>query len=106
MLVHIYKRDNYLAVRKGDIMTDTTENQTPATDKFAVPEEMLNLNDLVDIANLIEVVTQRGAFRANELTAAGAIYDKLKGFLDTLLPKEAAEETPVAPEGTYEYKGE
>ena len=85
-------------------MTDTTENQTPAPDKFTVPEEMLNLNDLVDIANLIEVVTQRGAFKANELTAAGAIYDKLKGFLDTLKPKE--EETPVAPEGTYEYKGE
>ena len=106
MLVHIYKRDNYLAVRKGEIMTDTTENQTPATDKFAVPEEMLNLNDLVDIANLIEVVTQRGAFRANELTAAGAIYDKLKGFLDTLIPKETTEETPAVAEGTYEYKGE
>ena len=88
-------------------MTDTTENQTPANDKFAVPEEMLNLNDLIDIANLIEVVTQRGAFKANELTAAGAIYDKLRGFLDTLIPKEpAADEAPAAPEGTYEYKGE
>lgn len=67
-------------------MTDNVENQPEQ--KFAVPEEMLNIQDLVDIHNLIKVVTERGAFRAEELSAAGSIYDKLTRFLDTLIKKE------------------
>jgi hypothetical protein len=87
-------------------MTDTVENQTQTDDNIPVPVEVLNVQDLVDIANLIDVVTQRGAFRADELSAAGALYDKLKTFLATLMPKEetSTEETKV--EGTYEFKGE
>lgn len=42
----------------------------------------LNLNDLAAIKNLIEVVTARGAFKANELSAAGALFDKLNSFLE------------------------
>jgi hypothetical protein len=41
----------------------------------------LNLNDLMAMRNLIEVVTQRGAFKANELSAAGQLFDKLNAFL-------------------------
>ena len=86
-------------------MTDTVENQTQTDENIPVPVEVLNVQDLVDIANLIDVVTQRGAFRADELSAAGALYDKLKTFLATLMPKEeTTEETKV--EGTYEFKGE
>jgi hypothetical protein len=87
-------------------MTDTVENQTQDSDKIAVPVEVLNVQDLVDIANLIDVVTQRGAFRADELTAAGALYDKLKTFLQTLMPAEDAKEESTKVEGTYEFKGE
>ena len=86
-------------------MTDTVENQTPENDQIAVPVEVLNVQDLVDIANLIDVVTQRGAFRADELSAAGALYDKLKTFLATLMPKEETTEEPKV-DGTYEFKGE
>ena len=87
----------------------TEETQTNTEDqKIAVPEEILNIADLVNIANLIEVVTQRGAIRADELTAAGELYDKLRKFLETVLPKEPAEGTdaPATPEGTYEFQGE
>ncbi len=88
-------------------MTDTVENQEQKDDNIAVPVEILNVQDLVDIANLIDVVTQRGAFRADELSAAGALYDKLKTFLSTLLPKEESSEgTETKVEGTYEFKGE
>jgi hypothetical protein len=89
-------------------MTDETQTNTE-DQKIAVPEEILNIADLVNIANLIEVVTQRGAIRADELTAAGALYDKLRKFLETVLPKEEATETtdtPATPEGTYEFQGE
>jgi len=89
-------------------MTDETQTNTEEQ-KIAVPEEILNIADLVNIANLIEVVTQRGAIRADELTAAGALYDKLRKFLETVLPKdeeEGATDTPATPEGTYEFQGE
>lgn len=87
----------------------TEETQTNTEDqKIAVPEEILNIADLVNIANLIEVVTQRGAIRADELTDAGALYDKLRKFLETVLPKEEATDgtAPATPEGTYEFQGE
>lgn len=47
----------------------------------------LNLNDLTAIKNLIEVVTVRGAFKANELSAAGALFDKLNAFLEAATKK-------------------
>lgn len=87
-------------------MTDTAENQTVENDQIAVPTEVLNVQDLVDIANLIDVVTARGVFRADELSAAGAIYDKLTKFLSTLMPKQEEASEEAKPEGTYEYKGE
>ena len=42
----------------------------------------LNLNDLLAMRNLIDVVTQRGAFKANELSSVGILYDKLNAFLE------------------------
>lgn len=51
----------------------------------------LNLNDLAAIRNLIEVVTARGAFKANELSAAGALFDKLSAFLDAAAAKSEAQ---------------
>jgi hypothetical protein len=65
------------------VTTETQETET--TQEVAQPEVAkapdLNLNDLVAMRNLIEVVTQRGAFKANELSAAGQLFDKLNAFL-------------------------
>lgn len=41
----------------------------------------LTVADLVFVKSLIEIVSKRGAFNADELTAVGAFYDKLAGFL-------------------------
>jgi hypothetical protein len=49
----------------------------------------LTLADLASIHSIIEAATTRGAFRANELTPVGAIYDKLTAFL------QAANASPV-----------
>lgn len=48
----------------------------------------LSLNDLASIRNLIEVVTQRGAFKANELSSVGVLFDKLNVFLEASLEKQ------------------
>jgi len=47
-------------------------------------EQNLNLNDLSSIKNLIEVACNRGAFRAEEMTTVGAVYEKLAGFLNNV----------------------
>jgi hypothetical protein len=68
------------------------ENETEVTQESPKPE--LNLNDLAAIRNLIEVVTQRGAFKANELSAVGVLFDKINAFLEAA---QAAQ--PKTPEG-------
>jgi len=55
--------------------TENTEDSTEAvTPNFG-------LNDLVFTLQIIEACTQRGAFRADELSNIGAAYDRLKAFL-------------------------
>jgi hypothetical protein len=42
----------------------------------------LALSDLVLMLNLIRVTSERGAIKADELSAVGAVYDKLFKFLE------------------------
>jgi len=42
----------------------------------------LALTDLVLLLNLIRVTSERGAIKADELSAVGAVYDKLLKFLE------------------------
>lgn len=42
----------------------------------------LALADLVLMLNLIRVTSERGAIKADELSAVGAVYDKLFKFLE------------------------
>ena len=49
----------------------------------------LNVNDLVALKNIIEVATQRGAFKATELEAVGKAFNKLNVFLEAVAKKEA-----------------
>jgi hypothetical protein len=45
----------------------------------------ITINDLAVVKNLISVACERGAFRANEMTTVGEIYDKLTGFLEHIV---------------------
>jgi hypothetical protein len=63
-----------------------TQTENASTQGQATAE--LNLNDLAALKSIIDVATQRGAFRANELEAVGKLYNKLTSFLDTVSKKE------------------
>jgi hypothetical protein len=63
-----------------------TQPENASTQGQATAE--LNLNDLSALKSIIDVATQRGAFRANELEAVGKLYNKLTSFLDTVAKKE------------------
>lgn len=44
-------------------------------------EAELTVQDLQAIKQIIDVASQRGAFRPNEMTTVGGIYTKLETFL-------------------------
>ena len=65
----------------------------------ATPEQQvaLTLQDLVLVAQIIQMSSKRGAFQAEELASIGALYNKLIVFLQTtgaLVP--AGQETAPA----------
>ena len=48
------------------------------------PVESISLRDLDQIAQIIDLATTRGAFRGQELSTIGALYDKLATFLNSV----------------------
>lgn len=67
---------------EAEIRESQINEENPIMDQpEAAKAPDLNLNDLMAMRNLIEVVTQRGVFKATELSAAGQLFDKLNAFL-------------------------
>jgi hypothetical protein len=65
-----------------------SEEDTQPVDTAEVPAEdapesppALGVNDLKLMANVIEVVSNRGAIKANEMAAVGSLYNNLMNFL-------------------------
>jgi hypothetical protein len=68
----------------------TEENKTEATQQEAAPQQGadLNISDLAALRSIIDVATQRGAFKAPELEAVGKAYNKLNSFLESVTKKD------------------
>lgn len=66
------------------------ENQTQAgpvgEDAVAPSQPELSVNDLLQVRAVVELAVRRGSFQANELSAVGAIYDRLNNFLNAVAP--------------------
>lgn len=62
--------------------------ETPTTEPAQTPEmpegtqEGLQLSDLRIMMQILDVVTARGAIKAEEMTTVGLLYGKLKTFVD------------------------
>jgi hypothetical protein len=56
----------------------------------------LNLNDFVTVVNVIDVCTERGAFKGNELLAVGTVRERFSAFVKANTPENT--QTP-SPEG-------
>lgn len=70
----------------------TPEAQPAVPETAAAPQQQgpdLNVNDLVALKSIIEVASQRGAFKATELEAVGKTFNKLNTFLESVAKKEA-----------------
>jgi hypothetical protein len=65
--------------------------EAPATESVqqsATPD--LNINDLAALRSIIDVASQRGAFKAAELESVGKIYNKLNNFLESVTKQKDA----------------
>jgi len=87
----------------------TPVEETTTTEAPAAPQ--LGVNDLKLMANIIEVVSNRGAIKANEMAAVGSLYNNLMNFLianGAVQAPEAqvAEDAPVGEETNEEIAEE
>jgi hypothetical protein len=61
-------------------MTDQTQDQTPDTPPPATAPQ-LQLQDLMLAAQVIQLASQRGAIKPEEMEAIGGLYSRLITFL-------------------------
>ena len=57
---------------------ETATQEAPATESIS-PD--LTVNDLQALKSIIDVASQRGAFKPNEMVTVGQTYNKLEQFL-------------------------
>ena len=71
-------------------MTDENNKTQEAQSQESAPQQTadLNVSDLAALKSIIDVATQRGAFRAAEMEAVGKTYNKLSSFLDSITSKK------------------
>ena len=88
------------------VTEEVVESDAP---EMEVPEQAdtsISLQDLQVLANIVDLATQRGAFRGNELSQVGAVFDKLSAFLSQVAAAQAeqaeGEEGEAPEEGTEE----
>mgnify|MGYP001301777946 FL=1 len=70
---------------------------TPQAGVSTAPIE-LTVQDLGVLRSIIDVASQRGAFKANEMEAVGKTFNKLDAFLQTV--QKAEDEAKASKEGT------
>ena len=76
-------------------MSETTETATQ--EEPVMPS--VTVNDLVNVYNIIDLASKRGAFQANELSSVGAVANKVKEFVDHV---QAAQKAATEAEGGAE----
>ena len=84
--------------KKDKVQEDETETTAPeaAQPQPAETQDGLQLTDLNIMMQILDVVTARGAIKAEEMTTVGSLYSKLKAFVDQTT--QAAPEAPVTEE--------
>ena len=60
-------------------MSEVNSTLEPNLQEVAAPN--LGLQDIVALLNIVDAASRRGAFRAEEMSAIGAVYDKVSAFL-------------------------
>ena len=70
----------------------TAKPEAPASDPMA-----LSIGDLKNLSTILDVASQRGAFKAAEMANVGFLYNKLTAFLAKMEPAPAPATAPLTP---------
>lgn len=65
---------------------NTMQDNTPET-----PSSELTINDLAAVKSIIDVASQRGAFKPAEMVAVGTVYSKIESFLNAAQAQQKAQ---------------
>jgi hypothetical protein len=65
-----------------DAVNEAAAQQAAQSQTPAGPD--LNITDLAALRSIVEVASQRGAFKAAELESVGKVYNKLNTFLESV----------------------
>lgn len=65
---------------KVEAATQEVAQQAPAQEQAAAPD--LTINDLNTLRAIVDIASQRGAFKAAELEVVGKTFNKLNAFLE------------------------
>ena len=60
----------------------------------------LTIGDLRLMARLVQVSSERGAIRADEMATVGDLYNRLSNFLNTVAPQPTQPTAPTTADGT------
>lgn len=76
----------------GDIMSEQLDQGTAQTTEAVggapeVKQPELTIQDLGNLRAIIDVASQRGAFKAAEMAAVGTAFNKLNDFLNAVTPQ-------------------
>jgi hypothetical protein len=73
-------------------MTEEAQVQQAPAEEAQQPQAGtdLNVSDLLALRNIVDVASQRGAFKASELEMVGKVYNKLNTFLEAVGKKQEA----------------
>ena len=71
--------------KNEEVANDAVDMEKPIPDS-------ISLTDLQLLLQIVDLASQRGAFRGAELTQVGAIFDKLNAFLSYIAEQQKARE--------------
>ena len=71
-------------------MSETETNQNPA-------DAGLNVQDIINVVKIIDVVSDRGAIKGDELSSVGRVRDRLVGFVQANQPQQPPAEDTAPP---------
>jgi len=67
--------------------------EVPAT----APAPELSISDLQNLRAIVDTAARRGAFQAAEMSAIGAVFDRVNAFLNAVAPAAPAQTEESAP---------
>lgn len=76
-------------------MSEEAKTEAPAEAQEAPAQEQqgaeLTVQDLTALKSIIDVASQRGTFKPNEMMAVGQVYNKLDAFLNAVATEQQAQ---------------